>query len=172
MSKHYITTPIGTAVLPFLFEEDKEYGGFKIAIRVDKKTAEVFKAKLLDTLKNEEFKSKTPHIPIVADEKNEGMYLIRTSSKYQPAVFDSKNKSLSANTKVGGGSEVRAIAEAYKYEVQKKEGIKLRLKQVQVIKLAEGGGGFSGFDQIDDGYEADDSAPSFSQETEVSALDL
>jgi hypothetical protein len=87
-------------------------------------------------------------------------------------VFDSKNKALSANTKVGGGSEVRAIAEAYKYEIQKKEGIKLRLKQVQVIKLAEGGGGFSGFDQIDDGYEADDSAPSFSQETEVSALDL
>ena len=167
MSKHYITTPIGTAVLPFLFTEDKEYGGYKIAIRVDKKTAEVFKAKLLDELKGEEFKSKTPHIPIVADEKHEGMYLIRTSSKYKPAVFDSKNKPLNESSRIGGGSEVRAVAEAFKYEVQKKEGIKLRLKQVQVIKLAEGGAGASSFEQVEDGYEADVSEGGFE-----SALDL
>lgn len=164
-NKKFITTPIGTAVLPFLFEEDKEYGGYKIAIRVDKATAEKFKAELLDLLKDDPFKSKNAHIPITADERVDGMYLIRTASGYQPAVFDSKNHPLSANTRVGGGSEVRAICEVYKYEVQKKEGVKLRLKQVQVIKLAEGGS--SSFDKIDDGFDIGETT-----EAEPVGLDL
>lgn len=150
-NKKFITTPIGTAVLPFLFEEDKEYGGYKVAIRVDKETAEKFKGELLDLLKEDPFKSKNAHIPITPDERVEGMYLIRTASGYQPAVFDAKNHPLSSNTRVGGGSELRAICEVYKYEVQKKEGVKLRLKQVQVIKLAEGGS--SSFEQIEDGFD-------------------
>lgn len=169
MAKKFITTPIGTAVLPFLFEEDKEYGGYKVAIRVDKPTAEAFKKKLLEVVADHQFKTKNIHLPITADERVEGSYLIRTSSGYQPGVFDSRNNPIPTKTKVSGGSEVRAIAEVYPYEVQKKEGIKLRLKQVQVIKLVEGGGS-SGFDAIDDGFEVhEESEPSF--ET-ADALDI
>jgi hypothetical protein len=159
-NKKFITTPIGTAVMPFLFKEDEQYGGFKVALRVDKETAAKFKAQLMDLFKGEEWKTKTPNIPITEDTRNEGMYIIKTASGYQPAVFDSKNRPVSSNTNVGGGSEVRVICEAHKWEVQKKEGIKLRLKQVQIIKLAEGGS--SGFESIEDGYEAADSEePSF-----------
>lgn len=151
-NKKYITTPIGIAVMPFLFKEDEQYGGFKVALRVDKETATKFKAELLDLFKGEQWNTKSPNIPIAEDNRHEGMYLIRTASGYQPAVFDSKNRPVSSNTNVGGGSELRVICEAHKWEVQKKEGIKLRLKQVQIIKLAEGGS--SGFESIDDGYEA------------------
>lgn len=151
MSKKYIVTPKGTAVLPFLFEEDKEYGGYKVAIRVDAKTAAEFKEKILDGLS---FKSKNFHVPVVPDERVEGMWLIKTASAYAPVVFDSRNKPISAKTKVSGGSEVRAMCEVHQYEVQKKEGVKLRLKQVQVIKLVEGGP--SAFDEVEDGFAAEE----------------
>lgn len=152
-NKHHIVTPIGIAVMPFLFEEDPEYNNYKVSIRVDMKTAEKFKADLLSALKGEQFTTKSPHIPIVEDTREEGMFLIRTASKHKPRVFDSKNNPIPVNTKVGGGSEVRALCEVHKWDVQKKEGIKLRLKEVQVVKLSEGGA--SHFDQIEDGFEVD-----------------
>ncbi len=90
-NKHHIVTPIGIAVMPFLFEEDPEYNNYKVSIRVDMKTAEKFKADLLSALKGEQFTTKSPHIPIVEDTREEGMFLIRTASKHKPRVFDSKN---------------------------------------------------------------------------------
>jgi hypothetical protein len=171
MSKQFITTPVGTAVLPFLQEEDKKYGGYKVWIRVDKKTAEVFKAKLLDTVKNHEFKTKNVKLPIKADEKTDGMYLIVTSSDYKPMVFDSKNHALPQDAKVGGGTELRVLAEVYPWEVKREEGIKLRLKQAQIIKLATGGS--SGFDEVDDGFEVDvDGGQESHFEEANSALDI
>lgn len=171
MSKLFITTPIGTAVLPFLQEEDKKYGGYKVWIRVDKKTAEVFKAKLLETVKDHQFKTKNVKLPIKPDEKTEGMYLIVTSSDYKPLVFDSKKHSLPEGTKVSGGTELRVIAEVYPWEVKREEGIKLRLKQAQIIKLASGGD--CGFDEVEDGYEVDlSNAETCDFEEASSALDI
>lgn len=168
MSKTFITTPVGTAVLPFLQQEDKKYGGYKVWLRVDKKTAEEFKAKLLNALKDYNFKTKAPNLPISADSKVDGMYLIQTSSKYKPLVFDSKNHSIPENTQISGGSELRVMAEVYPWEVKKEEGIKLRLKQAQIIKLASGGA--SAFEDVEDGFEVDLSETQSAFET--SALDI
>ena len=155
MSKSFITTPVGTAVLPFLLEEDKKYGGYKVWLRVDKKTAEVFKSKVLELVKDHPFKTKNVKLPVTEDSKVDGMYLIITSSKYKPLVFDSKNneiKKLPEGQKISGGSELRVTAEVYPWEVKKEEGIKLRLKTAQIVKLASGG---STFDEIEDGFEVD-----------------
>ena len=171
MSKQYITTPVGTAVLPFLHKEDDKYGGYKVWLRVDKKTAEVFKAKLLDTVKDHPFKTKNVKLPIEADKKADGYYLITTSSNYKPMVFDSKNHALPEGTQVGGGTELRVLAEVYPWEVKREEGIKLRLKQAQIIKLATGGS--SGFDEVEDGFEVDtDGGQESHFETANSALDI
>lgn len=171
MSKAFITTPVGTAVLPFLLKEDQKYGGYKVWLRVDKKTAEVFKAKLLDAVKDYPFKTKNVKLPITADSKVDGMYLINTSSKYKPLVFDSKNHSLPDSFEVGGGSELRVVAEVYPWEVKNEEGIKLRLKQAQVIKLASGGS--SAFDDVEDGFEVDlSNAETTSAFETTSALDI
>jgi hypothetical protein len=52
MSKQYITTPVGTAGLPFL-EEDKKYRWLtKCGYVCDKNYSKTFKAKLLDTIKD------------------------------------------------------------------------------------------------------------------------
>jgi hypothetical protein len=66
------------------------------------------------------------------------MYTHQSSSNYKPLVFDSKNHALPSDTKIGGGTELRVIAEVYPWEVKREEGIKLRLKQAQIIKLASG----------------------------------
>lgn len=169
-NKKFITTPIGTAVFPHLQKEDQKYGGYKVALRVDKKTAEVFKAKLLEAVKEHTFKSKDIKIPIEADEKAEGYFLIKASTKYKPMLFDSKNHSISDDMKVGPGSEIRVMAEVYPYEIRKEEGIKLRLKQAQVTKLATGSS--SAFDDIEDGFEVDLSNATTSGFETTSALDI
>lgn len=165
MSKN-ITTPIGTAVLPFLQEEDKTYGGYKVRLRVDKQTAEDFKRNLIAHLDGHAFKTKNVKFPISPDSRMEGMYLISASSNYKPVVFDSKKRPISSNQRIGGGSELRIIAQVYPWEVKKEEGVKLRLQQAQIFKLASNDD--CGFDEIEDGFEvenSDETTQSLSEET-------
>lgn len=75
----------------------------------------------------------------------------------RPALFDSKNKPLGRDVKIGGGSKVKVAFEVIPfYTALVGAGISLRLKAVQLIDLVEyagGDGGSYGFGETD-GYEA------------------
>jgi hypothetical protein len=169
MSKNFISTNTGVAMYPHLEKPDSFKGQdkYKIRVALSKTDGATFKAKLSDMIKDEKFDTKKPKLPFVDAEEGEGI-IISFASKYKPAVFDSKNKPLPSTIRVGGGSKVRVMGELYNYG----EGISLRLKQVQVVSLAEGGSQNSAFDTVDDGFVADVEESSFANEDEVSALDL
>lgn len=171
MSKKFITTAIGTAIFPHLEKPDffKGQEKFKVNVGLNKADGEAFKAKLLELIKDEKFETKKPKVPYKEPEEGEGLN-VNFSSKFKPALFDSKNRRIPDGVRVGGGSKIRVMGELYNYG----EGISLRLKQVQVLSLAErGDGAESAFDEVDDGYTTEIDVSAFGEETEaVSALDL
>lgn len=169
MSKKFIATTTGIAMYPHLDKPDSFKGQdkYKIQVALDKTDGAAFKTKLLDLMKDEKFETKKPKVPFKDAEEGEGI-IISFASKFKPALFDSKNKQLSSSIRVGGGSKVRVLGELYNYG----DGMSLRLKQVQVVSLAEGGSSSSAFDALEEGYVSDAEESSFSDEGEVSALDL
>lgn len=169
MSKNFITTTTGIAMYPHLEKPDSFKGQdkYKIRVALNKTDGASFKAKLSDLIKDEKFDTKKPKLPFVEAEEGEGI-IISFASKYKPAVFDSKNKPIPSSIRVGGGSKVRVLGELYNYG----EGISLRLKQVQVVSLAEGGSSSSAFDTVEDGFVSEAEESAFVGEDDVSALDL
>lgn len=154
MAKKFITSPVGVAAYPHLNKKDTQFdaeGIYHVEIKVTKEEAAAFKKKLMDLVSDHTFKTKKVHIPIAEAKDGDG-YVIKTKSKFKPVLFDSKNRPLSDDIRIGGGSELRFIAEVRPYE-KNGEGISLGLKQVQIVKLVEGGGGASAFDAVDDGFE-------------------
>jgi hypothetical protein len=163
MGKKIITSPIGTAVYPFLEKPDTFKGQthYKLGLELSKTEAEAFKAKLLEMIKDEKFDTKKPKLPI-KDGREDGLFLIPAKSQYKPVVFDAQKNPLAANISIGGGSKVRFSAEVYNYG----DGISLRLNQVQVVDLVERNANNCAFDDIEDGYVAK------GQEGDLSALDI
>jgi hypothetical protein len=89
-------------------------------------------------------------------------------SKYRPAVFDAKKKKLPEGVTIGNGSEGRIVGVIFPWSKTTKvkgknieeHGISIRLGDVQITKLQEGGSQGTGADFDDDveGYEYDGSA--------------
>jgi hypothetical protein len=151
LAKAFLTA-IGTAYYPHIAEPDNKYKTYNTGLYLDAKGAALFQEALDDFIGTVRMKTKRPKLPI--EEQDDGTFLIRAKSKYQPGVFDSKNKAISKDTPIGGGSKLRLAVEFNHYNEQG-EGINLYLKSVQVIELVEGGSsGESPFDEVDDGYEA------------------
>lgn len=173
--KTILVTPVGIAKFPHIATPDNYKGQekYKTGLIVTKEEADAFKAKVLEFAKgNPTVTSKKPKTGVSAevdkDDNPTGNWVINAKSSYQPAVFDSKNQRLPADTKIGGGSKLRLQVELFPYD----EGVSLRLKQVQVIELhTYGDGATSGFDEVEDGYEAEGGFDSESEEAE-DALDI
>jgi hypothetical protein len=101
---------------------------------------------------------------------------VNFKSKYRPAVFDAKKKKLPDDVLVGSGSVIRIAGVIEPYEKQDKvriknadgkveettetiRGLTLRLNDVQVIKLSQGGAAGTGdaFDEVE-GFSYEDEA--------------
>jgi hypothetical protein len=92
---------------------------------------------------------------------------INFKSKYRPAVFDAKKKKLPEGVTIGNGSEGRIVGVIFSWDKTTKVkgknvteyGISIRLGDVQITKLQEGGSMGNGADFDDDveGYEYDGS---------------
>ena len=81
----------------------------------------------------------------------------------RPAAIDTKLKVLDADVAIWGGSVLKVKAEIYEWAFGGKKGLSLQPLTVQVIELKTGkgaGADISDFDEIDGGYEADESAHS------------
>jgi hypothetical protein len=111
-------------------------------------------------------------------------------SKYRPAVFDTKKKKLPEGVSVGGGSVLRVASSIFPYTSTEKvkvkdpktgkvsietttlHGIGLRLGDIQVRELMQGGGSGDGsaFDEVEEGFEyegADSGAEQFGSDDEA-----
>jgi len=91
------------------------------------------------------------------------------------AIFDSQGTPMT-DTDVWSGSELKVSADIVPYYTAiVGAGVSLRLRAVQVIKLVQGGDGATGygFDAIDDGYTAKDTAnEEVLQEEETATADF
>lgn len=93
-------------------------------------------------------------------------------SKYRPACFDAKKKKLPEGVAIGGGSVIRVASSIFPWSKTSKMkvkdakgkvsveetteyGVGLRLGDVQVRELMQGGGSGDGsaFDEVEDGFE-------------------
>lgn len=105
-------------------------------------------------------KSKATKVPLSEDAKSGEIFIsAKSSDKFKPLVVDARNHKLSdeAIAKLGGGSLVRLYLTLSYYKKGVNEGLTAYLNQVQVIKYVErGDNGASAFDEVKDGFEADE----------------
>ena len=89
-------------------------------------------------------------------QKRDGSYY-----EQQPAVLDAKKVPINSDTLIGNGSKVKVAFEPVPYVLAatKKVGVSLRLKAVQVIDLVEYGNNASSVFDEEDGFVANNSAP-------------
>jgi hypothetical protein len=181
MAKDTFITPAGIAKFPHIAKPDNYKGQekYKTWLVLTPEDAEIVKKKLLEFVAANKttITTKKPKLASMRPEEDRdgeetGNLEITAKSDYQPAVYDSKNQRLSGEVRLGGGSKIRLLVEPFAYD----DGVSLRLKQVQVIELHEyGSGGASGFDQVEDGYEAEEGfgeAVSESDNSQEDALEI
>lgn len=151
-------TPWGTASYPHLLKADtfKNQTKFKTGVVVTNQAdIGMFKDRFKELIADERFKfaknSDRKGIPGMPFEDTDAGFLIKSSSKFKPAGFDSRNNPLPDGVNVGGGSTIRFLAQLFNYD----EGISLQILSYQVRDLKEWGGA-SQFEPVDDGYTVDD----------------
>lgn len=178
-----ITTPIGLAIYPKLTEPDTRFkteGEFGTKLRLEpgadldalKDSLESIYNEAYDLACKEEGKKikKSVNHPLTEADDEEGGWVLKASLKakvttksgrswdQRPALFDSRGKPMSGETRIGSGSKLKLACEVVPYYTGALGfGISLRLRGVQVIDLVEYGGpkdakgyGFG----TEDGYEA------------------
>jgi hypothetical protein len=170
---NHIKIPLGTAVYPSLHKLDTEgkfpTNKYKTDILLSPEDLAKFKA---------DFKEKTKGLGLTKASKlpfkvnKDGDTLVRLKSKFMPVGFDAKNKKLPEGTEVGGGSEIRCLANIFQYD----EGVTLQVLQYQV-KTLKTWSAQSAFDVDDDGYTHEGTESAFGGEdeegdTETDDLDI
>lgn len=163
MSKNLIT-PKGTAGYLNLLVPDTRFdpeGKYKANITLSaeqaEKLVELFKEEAVDELgPKKAAKAKMP-----GKENEDGSVTFTFKSKSKPKLFDAKGNPIknADDLRIGGGSTIRVKGAAKAYENGANIGVTLYLNEVQIIKLVEYGGGFEADDE-EDGFVADNSAPS------------
>jgi hypothetical protein len=168
LAKTYIMTPVGVASFPHLDKPDTFKGAtkYKTKLELDAVSFAKFKAEFEKKIEGQRFETKKPKLPWKDGE--DGKFILSASSQYAPGIFDTKNQAVS--TRVGGGSRIRLSCEIVNYG----DGASLRLQQVQVIELQQGGfaPGQSAFDEVEDGFVAEASEFKAEEAAEVDALDI
>jgi hypothetical protein len=141
-------TPVGTLVFPKLNTPDvykPKRGPEKVRYTTLLKLApEDYKkvhAKLLAHAKKMLPDVEDPKLPFKQDKKTKEMLLTASSGvKYRPPVFDAKNKQISADKIIGGGSKARLDLSVAIFEIaDDNSGVNLYINGVQIIELVEGG---------------------------------
>jgi hypothetical protein len=125
------------AVYPKISKPDtygpKADGKYKTNIQFkDKAREDGFKAAIKKKAKELMPKTKSPKYPWKTDEET-GETTFRLASKYQPLVFDAKNKALPAEVLIGGGTRMNVIGAFNAYDGR----ISMYLNAVQVLELVE-----------------------------------
>lgn len=173
MSREQVASPIGVAMYPKISKPDtfgpKADGKHKTDLALTAENAAKFK-KQVEALAADEFGPKRKVIwrknaeganKHTLKQQEDGTYIFRSASKYQPAVFDAKNNKLNPeDVVIGGGSKIRLMLGVNFYDETKTTvTVSFYLNQVQVIELVEykggAGSGKSGFDEVDGGYEGE-----------------
>src|SRR5688572_104767 len=151
-----ITTPIGTAHYPRLFETDQIDDKFKVSLELPDDEAEALAGVMTAAA---EAWGVTKKIPM-ASKDGVTLFTFKTGAKYPPRVVDSQNKPVPSTTRIGGGSKLRVLATLEPFDGFG-GGVTARLNAVQVVELVEYGG--AGFEPIEGGYAAgpDDSEVPF-----------
>ena len=135
-------TPQGIAQYPYLNKPDTQFdsdGIYKVNVRLPSDKAK----QLIDAVRNaakEAFgdKAKSAILPFSNDEET-GDIIVKTKSKYQPAICDSSGAVIPSHSlpTIFGGSEVKVAGTLFPYNAGGRHGISLQLGAVQVIKLSE-----------------------------------
>lgn len=160
MSKKIIfKTPKGIAQYPHITEKDTGHqyssGKYDTRIIIKKEDAAPLVEQLNAIVKEEMPKLKDPKLPFKVDE--DGNYVFKAKSEYQPVLIDARGKKLEkvpAGLRIRGGSTIRIAGAVNVYD----KGVSLWLNQVQIINLvsdevafdADEQGGFSADDFADD----------------------
>lgn len=149
-------TPKGIARYPHITEKDTGHqyssGKYDTQIIIPKADAKDLVDQLMAIVKEEMPKLKDPKLPFKVDE--DGNYIFKAKSEYQPTLIDARGKTLEkvpASLRVRGGSTIRIAGAVNVYD----KGVSLWLNQVQIIDLAAGE---SAFDAVEGGFSADDFA--------------
>jgi len=108
-----------------------------------------FKSEIDAIIASERFKNKNPRLPYKTNKDGQFEVVARTSKR--PAMFDSKNRPVPADTEVGGGTVMRIHVGPYNYG----DGLSLTLYSVQIKDLKLRGDRVP-FEPEDDGYTVDD----------------
>jgi len=167
--KERFITPVGTLVWPKLNEVDvyqpmkngKPSGAPKIRFITrfkidDPKAHAKVEAFLEEKMKELCADCDSPRLSCFKiDKKTKEITLEATSGeKYRPPVFDAKNKKLSPEIVIGGGTKAKLDLTINGYDGFG-GGINLYINAVQVLDLVEGGQRGSQFEEAD-GYEAEE----------------
>lgn len=135
----YYRTPIVTAQYAYLTREDATYGGYKVTFELPKGHPHV---QAIDSYAEDNFKPvevKKPAFKRGYALNDAGMAVLKATTKYQPAITDSRGNPVKGVDIWSGSTGVVT----YTIDESRKAGepgVKLRLVSFQVGKLKTGGG--------------------------------
>tara|TARA_B110000977_G_scaffold25830_1_gene31934 strand:+ start:10412 stop:11005 length:594 start_codon:yes stop_codon:yes gene_type:complete len=161
MSQTHVT-PVGEAIYPHLQKPDTKFnsnGEYKVTLKVKKSDAsemlEIFKQAEKDSLTKAIFENKGKQLKQAPSPyTEEGDFVMfkfkmtatgvnrKTKENFtqRPAIFDAKKNIIPVTQSIWGGSEMKIAYELIPYYMASRgAGISVRLKQVQIVKLVEGG---------------------------------
>lgn len=131
-------TAKGIAKYPHITERDTGHqyssGKYDTQIILTKEAAAPLVDQLKAVVKEELPKLKDPKLPYKVDD--EGNYIFKAKSEYQPTIVDARGKKLEkvpASLRIRGGSVIRIAGAMNVYD----KGVSLWLNQVQIIELAD-----------------------------------
>ena len=152
-------TPQGICQYPWLNHADTQFdhaGQYKCNLRLSEADAKPLMEEVRNAAKDAfGDKAKSATLPFGKDEET-GEVVIKTKSKFQPAVCDSQGKVIPSDAipNIFGGSEVKLAGNLYAYNAGGRHGISMQLGAVQLIKLSEGASGAVQFGSVEGGFVA------------------
>src|SRR5688500_9458664 len=101
-----ITTPIGTAHYPRLFETDQIDDKFKVSLELSDDEAEALAGVMRAAGEEWGVGDKIP----MKSKEGVTTFTFKSGAKYPPRVVDSQNKPVPSSARIGGGSKIRVLA--------------------------------------------------------------
>ncbi len=192
MSKYNFTkytTPKGLFAYPFLSKPDTKYvstGEYKVDLSLTREDAKelvaLMKAELKSYKEKNNISNGTDNFRIKKDEK-EGTYSFKVKQKkfiplkdgtqweQKVVIVDAKGNPIPKDINIWSGTEGKLRIELKPYSMQGENGVSLKLKAVQVIKLVEGNSENESPFEEEEGYTTNNEPSPFSEENETKAED-
>lgn len=152
--KKLFTTPPGIVGYNTLVSDGREGYTLNLFLNADNAEVQTFAKEafgaheeILKTLSNtkgrttftlREIKGADAHVSMAKHlDADANYYLLKTSTKFQPVIFDEKGERTALNGYVGQGSKLRARIGLRGYVAPAMHGTKIDLNGVQIIELAD-----------------------------------